>query len=57
MQYPDRKSQAEYIMKYHKDISGVIFGLLDDKAVDDRIWKMVKPKHELPFKQEEHAKE
>lgn len=47
---PSRKEQAIEIMKNYKDISGVIFNLLDDKDYHEIIWKMIKPEYELPFK-------
>lgn len=47
-----RKEQAQYIMKLYKDISGVIFQMIDGKDYRETIWKMIKPKWELPFKEE-----
>jgi RNA ligase len=47
----DRKDAAQLIMEKKKDISAVIFKMLDDKNVDDLIWKMLRPAHETPFKQ------
>lgn len=50
----ERKKAAAHIMKKHKDISSVIFCLLDNKPAraNELVWKMIKPKHETPFKQE-----
>lgn len=50
-----RKSQAEFTLKHYKDISGLIFGLLDGKPIGAKIWRMVKPKFAKPFKQEEET--
>ena len=47
---PTRREQAIEIMKRYKDISGIVFNLLDDKDYHDIIWKMIKPSYELPFK-------
>lgn len=47
-----RKEQAQYIMKNHKKVSGVIFSLLDgegEKAAD-QVWKMVRPHGNTQFK-------
>jgi len=49
---PTRKEQALAIMKNHKDISGLVFGLLDNKNIHEQLWKSLKPKWELPFKKE-----
>lgn len=48
----DRKKSAQYIMKKHKEISGVIFLMLDNKNPSKLIWKLIKPKHETPFRKE-----
>lgn len=47
---PTRKEQAEKILKDHKDISQLLFGVLDKKNIDSMIWKMIKPKFAKPFK-------
>ncbi len=47
-----RKEQAQIILKKYKEYSGLVFSLLDKKDISDSIWKMIKPKHELPFKTE-----
>ena len=47
---PNRKSQALTVLKDYKEISSAIFGLLDNKNIDEIIWKKLRPKYELPFK-------
>lgn len=49
---PTRKEQAIEVFKKDKDISGVIFKMLDNKPYDELIWKMIRPAHETPFKME-----
>lgn len=51
-EHDTRKEQAICIMKNYKDISGIVFSILDKKDYSESIWKMLKPKHELPFKLE-----
>lgn len=46
--YPDRKAQAIEVMKNHKDLSGLIFIMLDDKPPGEMLWKMCKPSFGLP---------
>ncbi len=41
-----RKEQAECLMKNHKGIMHLVFGLLDERIIDEMIWKMLKPKYE-----------
>jgi RNA ligase len=48
----DRKSQALEIIKNYKEVSSEIFGLLDKKNIDEIIWKKLRPKYELPFKEQ-----
>lgn len=51
-----RKKAANHIMNSHKKISKIIFHLLDGKPEEKRkelIWRMIRPDHETPFKQEE----
>lgn len=50
--YETRKDQAIEIMKNHRDISGIVFSILDKKDYSESIWRILKPKHELPFKLE-----
>lgn len=45
-----RKEQAEYIKKY-MSYPHIAFKLLDNKCVEESIWKMLEPKYEQPFKQ------
>jgi len=37
-----RKEQAAYIMQSNKDLSGIVFKMLDDKEVNEAIWRKVK---------------
>ena len=48
-QLSDRKSQALYILKNWKDISGELFTKLDGGDYSKIIWKKLKPEYELPF--------
>lgn len=45
-----RKEQAEYIQKY-MSYPHIAFKMLDNKPVEEAIWKMLEPKYEQPFKQ------
>lgn len=45
-----RKEQAEFILRNKN--TGVIFKMLDKKDYSESIWKLIKPAHEVPFKQE-----
>lgn len=45
-----RKEQALLIQKQHKNVQGVAFALLDGKDYEPIIWKLIKPKHEPPFR-------
>lgn len=47
-----RKEQAERIIQLDNDVSSIVFGMLDGKEVDELIFKRIKPKWELPFKDE-----
>lgn len=47
-----RKDQAIEIMKNHKQLSSIIFAMLDNKPYDQIIWKMLKPKAESPFRED-----
>ncbi len=44
-----RKDQAVYINSEHKDVSAVVFKMLDSQSYSDIIWKMIKPKRLVPF--------
>lgn len=48
----NRKDQAIYINTYPKELRGIVFAMLDRKPVDPIIWRLLKPKHEVPFKEE-----
>lgn len=48
----NRKAFALEVMKNYKDISGVIFNILDGKDCNAVIWKMLRPKYSKPFKSE-----
>ena len=45
------RKEAAMIIKDHP-LSAVVFKLLDKKDVSELIWKMLYPKHEIPFKTE-----
>lgn len=45
-----RKEQAEFIKTC--TYPGIVFAMLDGKSYDQQIWKMVKPAHSTPFKEE-----
>ncbi len=46
-----RKDQATYpLMTANRELSGIIFAMLDKKPYDHMIWKMIKPAAERPFK-------
>jgi T4 RnlA family RNA ligase len=49
---PTRKEQALTILKKYKDISAVIFSILDEKAYAEVIWKKLRPSAEKPWKEE-----
>lgn len=51
---PTRKEQALAIMsnEENKKYSGIVFKMLDKKPHSEAIWKMIKPRYEVPFKQE-----
>lgn len=38
-----RKDIAEYIISKYKDISGILFRVVDSKDYNDLIWKLIKP--------------
>jgi hypothetical protein len=48
----DRKSQAEFLRD--KKYNSLVFGLLDGKDICPAIWKLIKPKFEKPFKNDEN---
>lgn len=47
-----RKDQAAIIMATDKEVSGIVFSLLDGKDYSQTIWKMLKPEATDPFKVE-----
>jgi len=51
---PTRKEQALTIMQTNdgKKVASIVFAMLDGKGYTDIIWKMLRPKYELPFKKE-----
>ena len=46
--YLTRRDQAKFILQEHKNISGIIFQLLDNKDPAESIWKHIKPEYEQP---------
>ena len=48
----DRKEIALEVMEHHKDISRLVFGLLDEKDISPMAWAMIKPEVTDPFKVE-----
>lgn len=47
---PDRKAQAAWIMEnVPKAFQGFTFAILDGKDISRQIWPLIRPKHELPF--------
>lgn len=51
---PTRKEQAIEIMRDEegRKYSGIIFKMLDGEPYEELIWKLLKPAHEVPFKNE-----
>lgn len=49
---PTRKEQAEYMKEKAQDVMAEVFRMLDGKNWDSLIWKKLRPKYELPFKQD-----
>lgn len=48
--FATRKEQAQFVLKYKN--TSVIFQMLDKKDYSQAIWKIIKPRHEVPFKKE-----
>jgi RNA ligase len=44
--FTNRKDLALWLLKEHKDIMPFVFGIIDNKNVDDTIWKSIKPEFE-----------
>lgn len=47
---PDRKSQAEVIMK--SDYPGICFNILDGTNYEEALWRLLRPVAEKPFKED-----
>ena len=47
-----RKEQAIYVNTYPSELRGIVFAMLDRKPIEPIIWRLLKPKHEVPFKEE-----
>ncbi len=46
--FGSRKEQAEYISKNNLKFKSIIFAMLNDKDYSEGIWKIIRPKFELP---------
>ena len=44
--FGNRKDLALWLLNNHKDIMPFVFGITDNKQVDDAIWKFIKPEFE-----------
>ena len=44
--FGSRKEIALYLLNNHKDIMQLVFSLLDNKKLDDHIWRMIQPDFE-----------
>lgn len=44
--FKDRKEIALHLSKNHKDVMSIVFGILDNKKIDEHIWKMIQPDFE-----------
>ena len=44
--FSNRKDLALWLLNNHKDIMPFVFGITDNKQVDDAIWKFIKPEFE-----------
>lgn len=44
--FDNRKELALWLVKEHKEIMTYVFGIIDNKNVDDSIWKSIKPEFE-----------
>ena len=47
---PTRREQARYVLEHNKNVSSIVFKMLDKQPYEQIIWQMLKPKHETPFK-------
>lgn len=48
--FTERRLMAEYVVQ--TDYPAVLWKMIDGKAYDQIIWKLIKPKYEKPFKQD-----
>lgn len=44
--FKERKEIALHLSKNHKDVMSIVFGILDNKKIDDHIWRMIQPDFE-----------
>ena len=51
---PTKKEFAEYVKQFPKELSAVMFKMWDKHPYDHIIWKLIKPVHEKPFKNNEN---
>jgi len=47
---PTKKEFAEFVMKQPEELRPILFKMWDKAPYDDIIWKLLKPKHEKPFR-------
>lgn len=50
---PDDRKAFAMEANQHGNLRPALFALLDGKSIDDWAWKLVRPEHQLPFKQSE----
>ena len=50
--HSDEEIAKVFLKKTNKEISGVLFAMLDEKPYDKIIWKILKPKQAIAFKEE-----
>lgn len=41
--FNNRKEQADWLLKNHKDMASIVFCMLDGKDYSDKIWKQIRP--------------
>ena len=41
--FKERKEIALHLFKNHKDVMSIVFGILDNKKIDEHIWRMIQP--------------
>ena len=44
--FKNRKEIALHLSKNHKDLMSIVFGILDNKKIDEHIWRMIQPEFE-----------